>query len=74
MLSMNQIANWLFMTLFGLFGWLMANMYSDLSTTKESVHELERMITSGYVPRSDMEEVKAALVRIEEKLDRKQDK
>lgn len=72
--SLSKVANALFGILLAIGGWLLITLYGQVEKTQDDLHQLERATAQEYVRRDDLADVKASLIRIEEKLDTKADK
>ena len=72
--SLTQVVNGLFGVLLAVGGWFLVTAWGDIQGIRENQHQFEQLVAQDYVRRDDLDEVKAALLRIEDKLDRKADK
>ncbi len=72
--TLSQVANALFGILLAIGSWFLVTLYHEVEKTQDDLHQLERIAAEEYVRRDDLADVKASLIRIEEKLDTKVDK
>ena len=73
-LNLSQIAHALVGIIVATGGWFLVTLYHEVEKTQDDLHMFERVSAQDYVRRDDLADVKASLVRIEEKLDTKADK
>ncbi len=72
--SLSQVANALFGIILAIGSWFLVTLYHEVEKTEDDLHALERVSAQEYVRRDDLADMKASLIRIEEKLDTKVDK
>lgn len=78
MIDWQSVATWGWTVVCGLLGWLMRELWSAVKQLREDLSKLEVALPRDYPSKADLQplirDIREALGRIEDRLDRKQDK
>lgn len=78
MVDWQSVATWGWTVVCGLLGWLMRELWGAVKKLREDLSALEKALPTDYMSKMDfqplIQDLRQTLTRIEDKLDRKQDK